>query len=126
MSDLYIMRHGQVIKMGHSRKDILTWAAWYENAERHIGLDTIRDVKVSTVFLGLDHNFYGEGPPILWETAVFGKEDTDIAARYASKELALAGHKKICDELRTAYREKDVEQRLAKKAHVRVRGKKNV
>jgi hypothetical protein len=37
-----------------------------------------RNLIVSTVFLGLDHNYSGHGPPLLFETMVFqdGKSDT--------------------------------------------------
>lgn len=29
-------------------------------------------VRVSTVFLGIDHRFGGDGPPVLFETMIFG------------------------------------------------------
>jgi hypothetical protein len=62
---------------------------------------------VSTVHLGLDHQF-GEGPPLIFETMVFpcdadGKPtswcelDSD---RYSTEEEALAGHASICGEWR--------------------------
>jgi hypothetical protein len=67
---------------------------------------------VSTVFLGLDHNFGMNGPPILFETMVFGPaEETSIFgrirmsrpelniegafARYATYDDAEAGHARI-------------------------------
>jgi len=34
----------------------------------------IGDVRVSTTFLGLDHNFFGDGPPLLFETMIFGAD----------------------------------------------------
>jgi hypothetical protein len=56
--------------------DLLTWAKWFEKSERHIGLTCIGPYKISTVFLGLDHNYRHEGPPVLWETMVFKKKKT--------------------------------------------------
>lgn len=56
-----------------SDDDLLLWAADYENlsnrmvAQTHIG----PAIMVSTVFLGLDHNFSDTGPPVLFETMVF-------------------------------------------------------
>ncbi len=51
--------------------------------------------KVSTVFLGLDHNF-GDGPPILWETLVFGGPMNGQQTRCAgSREQAEAMHEKM-------------------------------
>jgi hypothetical protein len=51
--------------------DMHTWAR-SEEPTPHIGLDELGGVTVSTVFLGLDHNFFDEGPPILFETMIFG------------------------------------------------------
>ncbi|PYQ83171.1 MAG: hypothetical protein DMG02_34130 [Acidobacteria bacterium] len=34
--------------------ELLTWGRWMETAERHVAVDQVRDVKVSTIFLGLD------------------------------------------------------------------------
>jgi predicted DNA-binding transcriptional regulator AlpA len=53
---------------------VLTWARWFETAERTVASDHVGDVHVSTVFLALDHNFGLEGPPVLWETMIFGGE----------------------------------------------------
>lgn len=59
---------------------------------------------VSTVFLVLDHRM-GGGPPILWETMVFhggtrGWGDGRECWRYASREAALAGHRRVVVTLR--------------------------
>lgn len=70
----------------------LAWHGWFESAERHVGDDTIRGVRISTVFLGLDHNFFGEGPPILWETMVFGGRLHGEMRRYSSRADAVRGH----------------------------------
>lgn len=48
---------------------------------------------VSTVFLGMDHNF-SDGPPLLFETAVFGEAGTTGIQRYSTYADALAGHAK--------------------------------
>ena len=44
--------------------DVVKWAKWYETANRHVGNTVIGGIKISTVFLGLDHNFGGSGPPV--------------------------------------------------------------
>lgn len=71
--------------------DLLTWAAWCENADRHVAKDVVGDVLVSTVFLALDHS-WGDGPPQLYETMIFGGQHDEYQERYATKEAALAGH----------------------------------
>lgn len=48
-------------------------------------------MRVSTVFLGLNHNF-GVGPPLLWETMVFGGCFDDAQGRWPSREEALKAH----------------------------------
>jgi len=73
--------------------DILEWAMWYENsgAERQVAVTHIGDVLVSTVFLGLDHNFCG-GAPILFETMVFGGLHDQLQERCATWEEAEKMH----------------------------------
>jgi hypothetical protein len=51
--------------------DIVKWAKWFETADRNVEGTATGSGTVSTVFLGVDHCFSGEGPPILWETTVF-------------------------------------------------------
>lgn len=74
--------------------DLLKWAQWYETHDRHVAHDTIGDAEVSTVFLGIDHNFIESDPPVLWETMIFGGgEEFDLYQhRYCTREAALAGH----------------------------------
>lgn len=51
------------------------------------------EVRVSTVFLhGLNSSFTKDGPPILWETMVFGGDMDGYQERYTSHEDAVAGH----------------------------------
>jgi len=47
------------------------WGRFFEDNKKIVAQDTIGHCWVSTVFLGLDYNFTGKGPPILWETMVF-------------------------------------------------------
>jgi hypothetical protein len=57
--------------------------------------DPAKRIRVSTVFLGLDHAFRG-GPPVLWETMVFGGVLDGEMDRYTSKAAAFAGHQAMC------------------------------
>jgi hypothetical protein len=57
-------------------------------------------VTVSTVFLGLDHSF-GGGPPVLFETMVFGMPDgSEYQDRYHTWQEAEAGHREVVRKLR--------------------------
>lgn len=84
--------------------DLLIWGHWREYANRHVAQTHVGPFWVSTVFLGIDHNFFGKGPPILFETMIQGGEPTiglggwdmegwqDYQKRYATWEEAEAGH----------------------------------
>ena len=56
-------------------------------------------VEVSTVWLGLNHQF-GDGPPQIFETMIFGKVpfDQDLV-RYSTEQQALDGHRRTMDAL---------------------------
>ena len=93
--------------------DLMEWAKEIEGTtgattvgqgiySRVVGRDTIKDVLVSTVFLGLDHNFTTDGPPILFETMAFDEgictgESVLYENRYSTWDEAEAGHKIVID-----------------------------
>lgn len=54
------------------------------------------DITVSTVYLGIDHSFTGDGPPLIYETMIFGGELHEEQARYSTREQALEGHAVAC------------------------------
>lgn len=73
--------------------DIMKWALWFNNADaRRVAHTELPDgTEVSTVFLGLDHS-YGHGPPILFETMIFGGPLDETQDRYATRQAAINGH----------------------------------
>ena len=52
----------------------------------------IGEIRISTVFMGLDHRFSGEGPPILFETMVFGGKLDQFQDRCCTWDEAEAMH----------------------------------
>jgi hypothetical protein len=74
-----------------STDDVKEWAESFEKSQRVARTEVSPEVSVSTVFLGINHNYYG-GPPLLFETMVFGGEHDQDIWRYASWEEAEAGH----------------------------------
>ena len=102
MSERYILdSNGDPV----AEEDLLTWARWFEdagkNGKRRVDETTIGDSRVSTVFLGLDHSF-GDGPPLIFETLVFGGKLDQEMERYSTKEQALEGHQAMCKMVREA------------------------
>jgi len=81
--------------------DLVKWCRWYQTAKRHVADDKIGDVRVSTVFLGIDHAFVG-GEPILWETMVFGGPLDQEQDRYHTREVAVAGHNAMLQRVQEA------------------------
>lgn len=72
------------------------WAYYFENNKRHVADTYIRGIRISTIFLGLDHNFSDAGPPLLFETMVFMPDGYDIGQwRYSTYEEAEEAHKQI-------------------------------
>jgi hypothetical protein len=69
-----------------------TWAGWFETADRHVRDSFQGDVRVSTVFLGLDYNFSDHGPPLLFETMAFVGHEEAGCERYATWAEAEEGH----------------------------------
>lgn len=87
----------------------MDWAQWMQDADRQLAETFFGDraIRVSTVFLGLDHSF-GRGAPVLWETMVFVEEGVTIEGidgymdRYTSRQDALQGHEAICTYIERA------------------------
>ena len=97
---------GTYILDGHTpvAADVLTWARWFEQTERHVADEMIAGVRVSTVFLGLDHCFFDDGPPLLFETMVFGGALDQEMERCSTWEQAEQMHKRMVarvEKLRT-------------------------
>ncbi len=100
----YILKNGRI-----KRVDFMTWARWFEHSynERVISRTDVGPYTVSTVFLGLDHNFFGEGPAILFESIVFcGRRSTELQTRYATMGAAKKGHAYLVAEMRSRIRSK--------------------
>lgn len=82
---------------------LMQWANMLENMldrDRRIGFDQIGISEVSTVWLGLNHNWSGYGPPLIFETMVFGGINDLYCQRYSTKEAARAGHDQILAAVR--------------------------
>ncbi len=87
-------------------KDVLKWAEWFEKAKRHVAWTEIGKVQISTVFLGVDHNFL-EGPkPVLFETMVFGGRLDSNQKRYHTWTEAERGHKNMVKLVRASLKKR--------------------
>jgi hypothetical protein len=82
--------------------DFTKWGEWFENhyPARRIALSSVGEWTISTIFLGMDHSFE-DGPPVLWETMVFGPEPwSDQQWRFTTREGAISHHDQIAEYIR--------------------------
>lgn len=104
----YVLREGKPVE----EPDLFKWGEWMEHSvERRIDETMIGNFRISTVFLGLDHNFSRPFPvpdgyqPIIFETMIFNmidkskyhrtrEEFEDFCERYTTHEAALEGHRR--------------------------------
>ena len=86
----YILVEGEPVFVS----DPLEWAE-HLNKNRVIEKTIVTNVKVSTVFLGIDHNHSTGGPPILFETMIFGGKLHELCWRYTSVLEAKGAHWQI-------------------------------
>jgi hypothetical protein len=102
MSDRYVAKPGGGIE---PEPDLFRWARWYEDAAkklfeeggRRVDRTELADgVYVSTVFLALNHAF-GSGPPVLFETMIFGGPHDEYQERYTTVEEAREGHRRAVE-----------------------------
>lgn len=89
MSDFYVLKDGVAVPA----TNVLTWAKWFDESldQRRLRMTTVGDSEVSTVFIGINNSFC-LGPPLLWETMVFGGPLDGEQVRHATREQALVGH----------------------------------
>ena len=75
------------------------WLREWSGENKRVAKDTVGDADVSTVYLGLNHA-WGGGPPLIFETMIFGGEHDQDCWRYSSEDQARAGHERVVTALR--------------------------
>lgn len=83
--------------------DVMVWAREFERGDKR-RVDETRlpgGVRVSTVFLGLDHA-WDAGPPLIFETMIFGGKHDEYQERYSTWKQAVAGHAKAVELAKSA------------------------
>jgi hypothetical protein len=93
------------------RAELMEWARWFEanavNGTRLVGLTEITSqVRVSTVFIGINSRYFGKGPPLVFETLVFGGPMDGEQWKYASWDDAETGHAVAVRKARAAVKAK--------------------
>lgn len=64
-----------------------------------VAITELNNTRISTIWLGINHN-YGEGPPLIFETMIFGGEFDQYQTRYTSLLQAVRGHELIVNAVK--------------------------
>lgn len=76
--------------------NFVTWGQYMEDGNRRVAYTQITSaIDVSTVFLGIDHRIGGKGPPVLFESMIFGGPLDGSCERYTSYDDATTGHRML-------------------------------
>jgi hypothetical protein len=94
------------------RVDFLTWAMWYQGADRTIARTEINNVVVSTVFFGLDFAWGEENVPELFETIILGGELDGEKIRAATWEQAEELHERYVGMVRAEMEDDTLEAEI--------------
>jgi hypothetical protein len=75
--------------------DVLAWAKLHSDEKyRRVDETTLSDgTWISTVWLGVNHRFLKDGPPLIFETMVFKSGDSIDVDQYATEADAIKGHR---------------------------------
>ncbi len=89
--------------------DLMKWGRWFEvkRNQRIVKQEWVDNVRVSTVFLGLDHR-WGKGPPILWETMTFSNRkqwNSECERCAGGREQAEAMHERMVERVKNEKKE---------------------
>ena len=85
MSDYYTLNGKQVVPAAN----VHDWSKMFGSRNRIVAKEYVGDMHVSTVFLGLDHRYGGEGPPLVFETMIFNgiEEYQERCSTWAEAEI---------------------------------------
>lgn len=92
MSDYYILEGHKTVK-----SDMLSWVKMFEKVDRVVNKTKLGKVEVDTVFIGLQ---FGNDPPILFQTMVFGVSIDQNHDRCTTWAEAEAMHEAMCQRVR--------------------------
>jgi hypothetical protein len=96
MVKLYILKDRQVVPVD----SIAEWGIFFMKPDRIVAQWDFDNVRVSTVFLGIEHGWSDEGQPIVFETMVFNGPMDGHQERSATWQEAEQIHERVCAEVR--------------------------
>jgi len=92
------LKHWKLVNKEPVECGLLEWAEFFEFGDRYIKNTQFPLCWVSTVFMGIDHNFYygpEENPPLLFDSMIFEGSLDGEQWRYATYKEAEEGHEQL-------------------------------
>ena len=92
------MKHYKLVDKVPVECSLEEYAQSFDRSNRSVARTALPDGRrVSTVFLSLDHRWVDEGPPILFESMLFGADDLNEQdmERYCTWDEAYEGHRNM-------------------------------
>jgi len=109
MSNFYKLNKDKSVSLCSAEE----WSDQYEEMSRtktkHVAKDLIDNKRISTVWLGLNNNFW-DGAPLVFETMVFNSEDSRYEIycdRYSTWKEAEEGHQKAIEWVKNGCKKDD-------------------
>lgn len=102
MSNWYMLNEDFTVRKAFSISEYVDDKFTTENVilkQTRINEKKVNEKRLTTVFLGLDHNHHNSGKPVLFETILFtGNSSEDIREKYSTYEEALEGHERLYEQ----------------------------
>jgi hypothetical protein len=86
----------------YRQDDPQAWTEFMQDVKRRqVALDEAGKWRVTTLFMGIDHDVLGSGPPVLWKTSVVGPLPWGgLSYWYSSRWRALSQHDQLAEAIR--------------------------
>ena len=97
MSDYYYLNDDKTVRPCSSQEYGDQRMSMAVNNTKHVGYNLVDGHRVSTVWLGINHNWAEFGKPLVFETMVFEDDKTGqeiYMDRYSTWDEAVEGHQK--------------------------------
>lgn len=90
MIEFYKLKYRKPVSAGNVYK----WSSGFERKNRRVRSTCIGNYHISTIFLGIDHQFRDTDTPLLFETMIFNDGDSsgEYQTRCTTWRQALAMH----------------------------------
>jgi hypothetical protein len=84
-------------------ESFIDWCLWMVSADTRVMVNEIREVMVSTRFIGINLDPQQSGEPMIFETLVMGGVLNGKRNHWSTWDMAVQGHLKICAQVHCTF-----------------------